>query len=433
VGWASKGATWGIRTIRAGLQQAAITGAVDPAVQALNIEAGVQESYDPLRTAVAAATGFGIGGGAHAAGEGLERLVGQQMLRRQLADLAAQDASFASMRTAQEALNPDSAVPAAPAARGAEETLAPAAPARAAEVSPGPSHSYQDTVARIKQEGQEADRTANQAARERGEVPKAKQPGERDVDARTAAVEEEIGPQIRSLSEEHGLSPDDINDISRLYDRQAGEHPQTAFERAVDEWAAANEAEAIRVFEGTDSRLVAELAEIERAFQADLARESPAGTGKFRPDEQRFTASPGLIHERGIGDIPFEGQGETRPAGGRPAEPGGREVPGAEGRAAEGGASAPGGGERARSQPAAEGAASDRIVDLVERIERRKRQTAGTKGDEPVPHEEVLQEIANEVPGLTDRQLDGLHAYIEEGNLGSPNETKALYDLIQTD
>jgi hypothetical protein len=71
VGVGAKGATWLARLLKAGLQQGAVTAATDPAVQALNIKAGVQDGYDPWRTAAAGATGFVTGAGVKSAAEAL--------------------------------------------------------------------------------------------------------------------------------------------------------------------------------------------------------------------------------------------------------------------------------------------------------------------------------------------------------------------------
>jgi hypothetical protein len=73
VGVGAKGGTWLARLLKAGLQQGAMTAATDPAVRALNIRAGVQDEYDPGRTAIAGATGFVTGAGVKSAVEALGR------------------------------------------------------------------------------------------------------------------------------------------------------------------------------------------------------------------------------------------------------------------------------------------------------------------------------------------------------------------------
>ena len=57
IGVGAKGASMLWRLAKAGLQQGAVSAAIDPVVQALNMKAGVQDEYDPVRTGVASATG----------------------------------------------------------------------------------------------------------------------------------------------------------------------------------------------------------------------------------------------------------------------------------------------------------------------------------------------------------------------------------------
>ena len=71
IGIGAKGASLLWRLAKAGLQQGAANVAVDPIVQGLNIKAGVQEEYDPLRTAMGAGLGFVTGAGARSAANAL--------------------------------------------------------------------------------------------------------------------------------------------------------------------------------------------------------------------------------------------------------------------------------------------------------------------------------------------------------------------------
>ena len=71
---------------------------------------------------------------------------------------------------------------------------------------------------------------------------------------------------------------------------------------------------------------------------------------------------------------------------------------------------------------------SPKVVDLTERIERRQREKAGTMGRDQPPT--VTKE---ELSGLSDKDLDALHAHIETGALGSARETAGLYDQIQNE
>lgn len=92
VGAEAKGATWLLRTARAAMQQGAVQGAVDPLVQWLNNAGGVQQGYDPMRTARQAGMGAVIGGGLHAGGE----LVGALRVTKLQRDLAKEDDAFTS-------------------------------------------------------------------------------------------------------------------------------------------------------------------------------------------------------------------------------------------------------------------------------------------------------------------------------------------------
>jgi hypothetical protein len=74
LGLGAKGATWLLRALKAGLQQGAVNAATDPIVQRLNVNAGVQDRYDPWRTAIAGGTGFLTGATAKSLAEGLSRL-----------------------------------------------------------------------------------------------------------------------------------------------------------------------------------------------------------------------------------------------------------------------------------------------------------------------------------------------------------------------
>jgi hypothetical protein len=62
VGLAGKGVTWGARFVSGALRQAPVSGLVDPFVQAQSISGGLQEKYDPWRTAAAVGVGSVIGG-----------------------------------------------------------------------------------------------------------------------------------------------------------------------------------------------------------------------------------------------------------------------------------------------------------------------------------------------------------------------------------
>jgi hypothetical protein len=89
IGVGAKGASVLWRLAKAGLQQGAANLAVDPIVQGLNVKAGVQDGYDPARTAMAGVLGFATGAGAKSAAE----VLGRAGVRRPPADLGAGDSS----------------------------------------------------------------------------------------------------------------------------------------------------------------------------------------------------------------------------------------------------------------------------------------------------------------------------------------------------
>jgi hypothetical protein len=71
VGTGAKGVNLLGRIVNAGLRQGAVSAAVDPVVQGLNINAGVQDSYDPVRTAGAFGAAAVSGGATKAAAEAI--------------------------------------------------------------------------------------------------------------------------------------------------------------------------------------------------------------------------------------------------------------------------------------------------------------------------------------------------------------------------
>lgn len=355
IGWGAKGASWLTRAARAGVQQGAIQAAVDPAVQRFNIQAGVQDRFDPVRTALSAGLGFTLGAGGQMVGDVAGHWLGQRMARRLERDLAAADNDFMSARVAEEMALPERSV-------DRPDTVGVPAKAPLGE-APGdrlveppdtvgvPEYSFQDAVARAKKAAQDADREARKAARDAGELElgDVKKPGERDFEARQKVLEEEVGAETRILRDEFGLDENDLTDILQRYDRTAGETPQGAFRRAVDDWADEAERDAIKHIDGTDSEFWRDLKAFNDAYDADMARARPAaeyqadfrkGNTIMLPERGSFDLEP-----RGVGDIPFEPKSEAQSGGGRAAEQADRQVSGQEGRADEGRAAAADGGE----------------------------------------------------------------------------------------
>lgn len=332
IGWGAKGATWLGRTIRSGVQQAGIQVATDPVVQGLNIKTGVQDEYDPTRTILSGVLGFGIGGGGHLAGEGLGKIVGQLQLRKQLFDLGKEDPSFDASRHAIWALDPNNGIE-APKTLRAEAQASPAAergaekPTAAQEVPPARAEAETTT------EGPEAPLSSADAARVEEErlskrygaaQPKLKRLKE---ESRFNVFENEVGPILRQVIDEHGLDPEAVRlgDIWKHYDRAADEKPTDALESAINKWVSAEERAAIQGIR--DSELERELDEWAKAYDAEADR-MHSGELTSKPDFRgRQVTTPGAArdyrphHLPEEEDIPFEhprpnaAEGGNLPAG----------------------------------------------------------------------------------------------------------------------
>jgi len=377
IGWGAKGATWLGRAARAGLQQAGIQAATDPAVQALNTAAGVQQGgWDWQRTVVSAGLGFLIGGGGHVAGEGLEKVIGPRMARRQLLDLVRQDKSFenhminettlASLDPANgRALGLDENVPinserpqalsgnvsvkhsgagdeGVSGVRGPNgEQQSELLPGVSREVSGGPNagnaeenvrnygagpeHGFEDTVAAEKTRLSQSYGAAQ---------PKAKKLND---DARFSAFHKEVGPQAEQLLTEHGFDPKDAHELYQHYDRAPGEHPDEALKRASIAWYDTEERAALSD-PGLNSQWRADMAELERHFASREGESGGTSDGGFRSGDRpgEFGPAQGTtqgdkprgddLYGRPESDIPFE-SGVPAREGGAVAEGGTRGPP----------------------------------------------------------------------------------------------------------
>lgn len=343
-GWAAKGATWAARTMRSGLQQGIITGATDPIVQALNINAEVQHEPDPMQTVGAFAFGAVLGAGFHAAGEGVGHLIGQRALRKQLFDLSWFDPELAATDHALWALDPRNGIEARPAMR---ETFAPQQEAPPPRYDAGPEHGFEDAVSA------EKDRlSASYGAAQ----PKA---AELNATARMSAFEKEVGEDAAGLLDHYGLDRQTAHDLYEHYERAPGQHPKEALENAIEKWADVREREAMASLE-TDSEWVRDMAELERHFESGEG--SARGTGEFQADFRKGNTVmlPGGqrsdLTPRPEQEIPFgghEGGAETR--GGGADEQGSLAAPGEGGPASAGREGAAAGGGRERERASSEG------------------------------------------------------------------------------
>lgn len=469
LGWASSGATWLARTGKAAVQQGLISGAIDPVVQLLAQAGGAEARHgvDWGRVGLSTLTGAGIGGGMHAGGElaayGSRQiggwLQGQQAIRQQFRELAREDAEFAGRQIIYEgsfgeggrAPEPlilrdvESVAPDAPTPDGARPIAdeVPVAPPTPREPTPDelygkpPEYSYEDAVATAKENAAAADREANKAAKEAGEIVTRKQPGERDFDARQKVLEDEVGDQLKQMKSE-GFESRDIEDIAKLYDRQAGEHPQVAFERAHQQWADEALAEARRVMDDIDDNrwFYDELDQYEAHFYAESRKARPAadtfGQGRGGYGGEAFgDARPGVEGRLPEGaphldpivkqEPPFEHQIEPQSTGGGSAGPSGREVP-RQGGAAEGSrAPAPTRGEpRGSSAAASEGAGGERVTAAREYWEAHDLETKSRHAGDDVGYQ--LEKRTPEWKAEDDRRWELLKA-AERGETLSTERT----------
>lgn len=355
VGWAAKGTTWTARTFWAALQQGAISGVADPAVQALNMDSGVQKDYDWKQTVGAFFFGAAMGGGFHAAGEEIGHLIGQRELRKQLFDLSDVDPSLFAADHAIWALDPRNGISFQEPVREAPKAAEKAPPDKAA----APTTSFADVLGEEKKRLQAEHQEANKAAGERGEETKARRPGEAEYEAQVAAFGKDVGDENMTWLKENAPK-DAIDKLPRMYDRAAGEMPDVAMHRAIDVWYLEREREGLQHEpKMMDDDLHADLAEAERIqaaydatagqydfhYQGDkLARLGDdvggisRGTERVLPGRSSFTYGGGVEH-----DIPFESQGNAG-AGGR-VPPGGGAAAAVQGPAGE-----PGGGRGVRGE-----------------------------------------------------------------------------------
>jgi len=356
IGWGAKGANWGIRMVKAGVQQAGIQIATDPIVQGLDMYGGVQEDYDYLRTLLSGAAGLGIGAGGHALGEAAghvagrfgPRLVGQRELRKQLYELSSLDPGFDAPQMAQWALDPANGI----RIEDLRPTLTREAPAPVVpeeRYGAGPEHGFDEAV---KAEQQRISDSAGAAQPRRARLKE---------EAQFSAFNKEVGPQVETVLAEHGFRPEEAQDLYKFYDRQPGEHPNAALERAITSWY--EDAERAALSDAMlDSEFAREFKVLQDHFEAEL--EKPLDEMRytdFRGRETTFAGeTPRAPRARAAEqDIPFESGVPSREGGVVPE--GGRAQPGEARGAVEGGAAGPTGGERGGERLAAEAGRGERV------------------------------------------------------------------------
>lgn len=361
IGWGAKGASWLTRTRSAAVQQGAISGAIDPAIQQFNIQAGVRDRWDPMQTVLAAGLGGVIGGGGQMVGEG----AGQLLLRRQLADLAKADSSFANAVIGEEMLHSERS--ARPAATVSRETPAEPPPAPR-EYEPGPVTSFDDVVKRYEEQyPNERKRTK----RDGKLVIHGVSGKTASMDARWAAFREETGEGLDVMLRKYDLSPETGVVLADYYDRRPGENPMAALERAiVDGWYPDVEAMAIKLsdIDTPESILKKDWEDAERN-NAEADRQAWASPytyeggklGNFGTGLGELRTPPGMSSRWDITgrivdhDAPFEPAGPSAKSGDFPES--GRAQAGEQARVAGGGEGGATGGGRGGERPGAQAAA----------------------------------------------------------------------------
>lgn len=88
--------------IEGGAQAAVVNVAIDPVVQTMNMEAGVQKNYDWMQTALQAPLGFVIGGGLVGVGQVLTKRAARELTQ----ELAVEDSGFRTVANLIEAEKP---------------------------------------------------------------------------------------------------------------------------------------------------------------------------------------------------------------------------------------------------------------------------------------------------------------------------------------
>lgn len=309
-GWAAKGSTWVARTMWTALQQGVITGVTDPAVQALNIGAGVQHEWDPMQSVMAPVFGAALGATFHAGGEGVGHLIGQRALRKQLVGLGEIDKDMVAPDHAQWAADP----------RNGIEPVVSRETATPPERPAGPTHGFEDTVAAEKKRLSDSYGAAQ---------PKAATLNE---EARFSAFQKEVGPQAETLLTEHGFDPRDAHELYQHYDRAPGEHPDEALKRATLNWYDAEERAAL-TDKNLDSAWRSEMDELDRHFASREGEGAGTADGGFRAGDRPGEFGPAQrsnertaprgddLYGRPESDIPFE-SGVPAREGGAVAESG---------------------------------------------------------------------------------------------------------------
>lgn len=124
-----------------------------------------------------------------------------------------------------------------------------------------------------------------------------------------AAFNREAGPDLDARLGAAGLGRADAEDLYKMYDRKAGEHPRQALDRAIDTWVDQEERKALQD-NAYDSEWQREMAELQRHFDSNEGIAAGATTTTdFRGETKQWPERAplgGSFEERAAPDIPFE-------------------------------------------------------------------------------------------------------------------------------
>lgn len=345
LGWAAKGASWTARTMWAGVQQGIISGATDPVIQMLNIDAGVQKEYEPWQTVGAVGFGAVLGSGFHAAGEGLTHIIDQRALRQQLYDISRTDNDLISAEFGIWAQDPRNGIYGERGDLVKPERKVAAPEEYDARVTQAKEDVWGDKgeMGQVKRGLARNENHANQIAKERvmlEDVPEA--------------------PQI--ANDLAGVSPDQVREIAQFYRPEKGLTPVEAFEKAVERWTDISEAAAIRNFDQENHSLFIDAADRDFDMLKAEGNKDPVLAGMYQQLEDYYTGGK-VDHDA----IPFETGTFARAGAEAPGGEGGRRQVGEAGaQPREGGE--PLGEPAGQSRAASEGTGGDRVV-LTERTD----------------------------------------------------------------
>lgn len=262
LGWASTGASMVARTAKAGLQQGLISASLDPVVQWLNIDAGVEKDYEWEKTAGAFAFGAGLGAVFHGAGEGIASYLGQRELRKNLIEMSRIDNDLINMEFSLWTQDPRNGI------FGIRDT--------SLDETVRPLSTFDDVMQRQREQMFDENKRWRRSSPTRQEIV--------TDEARWTAMNNEASETIGRMRDEFEFDDADLASISAFYRRGEGETPRDAFERAFDRYYAAEERAALQYFD-LDNDV---LRDVEGHYGPTIEHieEIPYGNEPVRPSER---------------------------------------------------------------------------------------------------------------------------------------------------